>query len=356
VHADSRSPTLGDYRDVVRRVYADEPAFVHPDVGFLSRVLSGKAAYLRHGSARAFSVEGRAFAVGFVDPRVQHKHGRALGSIGFFEATSRAAAIDVLTSTCEWLASRGVTETWAPLNGNPLFGGGLREDRFDGPPFVGCAHQPPAYRSYVEAAGFVRVGGFQNFEIDLSGDAWRAPSAEVTDVTFRRASRARFLEEVRRFMAMHNEAFADVWSEAEVSPDEAVELMGRARLAVPTPLFEFAVRDGLEIGFVLSMPDVNEVLAPQRSPVTSASGVWKIATRRRHVNSVGLLSVGVLPALQGQGIGTMLTARACRAAHELGFRRLEYALVAESNDASKTTVARFGGKLCRTFGVYSKDL
>ena len=130
---------------------ADEPAFVHPDVGFLSRVLSGKAAYLRHGSARAFSVEGRAFAVGFVDPRVQHKHGRALGSIGFFEATSRAAAIDVLASACEWLASRGVTETWAPLNGNPLFGGGLREDRFDGPPFVGCAHQPPAYREYVEA-------------------------------------------------------------------------------------------------------------------------------------------------------------------------------------------------------------
>ena len=49
-------------------------------------------------------------------------------------------------------------------------------------------------------------------------------------------------------------------------------------------------------------------------------------------------------------------ARACRAAHDLGYRRLEYALVGESNEASKSTIARFGGKLCRTFGVYRKEL
>jgi hypothetical protein len=35
---------------------------------------------------------------------------------------------------------------------------------------------------------------------------------------------------------------------------------------------------------------------------------------------------------------------------------MEYALVAESNEASKSTVARFGGKLCRGFGVYGKEL
>ena len=29
---------------------------------------------------------------------------------------------------------------------------------------------------------------------------------------------------------------------------------------------------------------------------------------------------------------------------------------AEENEASKSTVARFGGKLCRTFGVYEKEL
>ena len=71
---------------------------------------------------------------------------------------------------------------------------------------------------------------------------------------------------------------------------------------------------------------------------------------------VGLLSVGVRPDLHGRGIGTALAARACRAAHDLGYHRLEYALVAESNDASRSTIARFGGKLCRRFGVYSKEL
>jgi GNAT superfamily N-acetyltransferase len=71
---------------------------------------------------------------------------------------------------------------------------------------------------------------------------------------------------------------------------------------------------------------------------------------------VGLLAVGVEPARHGRGIGTALVARACHAARALGFERMEYALVVESNDASKSTVARFGGKLARTFGVYSKEI
>jgi GNAT superfamily N-acetyltransferase len=339
-------------------VYARDPAFVHPDVGFLARLLRGRAAYLRHGAARAFSVPGEAFAVAFVDPRVQEKTGRPVGSIGFFEATGQSPALEVLDAACGWLAVNDVSEVWTPFNGNPFYGVGLREDRFDDPPFLGSGHQPSTYCSIIEAAGFTRLTGYLNFEVDLTGDAWRSQGAgvDVPGVTFREASRRRFRDEVVRFMTMHNDAFRDVWGEAEISPQEAIELMGRARLAIVPSLFQFAMLDGKEVGFVLCMPDVNEVVAPQRSPLTSPSGVWKMATRRRRVRTVGLLSVGVRPDLHGRGIGTALVARACRAAHGLRYRRLEYALVAESNDASRSTIARFGGKLCRRFGVYRKEL
>ena len=347
---------LRDYRSVIDRVYRDDPNFVHPDVGFLSRVLDGGSSYLRHGKARAFAVAGSSFAVAFVDPRLQEKTGRALGSIGFIEAVSGEAARAVLDPACRWLASHGVAEVWAPFNGNPFFGVGLREDRFDEPPFLGCGHQPRAYRSYLEGAGFRQLTRYLNFEVDLTGDAWRDRPADAEGVAFRSASRRRFRNEVATFMSLHNDAFRDVWGESEVSRDEAVELMGRARLAVDPRLFQFAVAEGQDVGMVLCMADVAEILAPQRRPITSPGGVWKIATRRRKVRTAGLLSVGVTPRLHGRGIGPALVARACRAAHDLGYRRLEYALVAESNEASRSTIARFGGKLCRTFGVYAKEL
>jgi GNAT superfamily N-acetyltransferase len=344
--------SLEDYRSVLARVYADDPAFVHPDVGFLRRLLEGDAAYLKHGRARAFAVPGEAFAMGFVDPRVQAKTGVAVGSIGFFEAIGREPAVRVLSAACTWLAGHGVVTVLAPFNGNPFYGVGLREDRFGEPPFVGCAHQPAEYPPFLEAAGFTRATGYLNFEIDLE----QAGPPKIAGVGFREASRRRFRDEIARFMSMHNDAFRDVWGEAEVSAEEALELMGRAKLAIPRPLFQFAVVDGRDVGMVLCMPDVNEVAAPQRAPLTSASGVWKMATRRRRVRTVGLLSVGVLAEYQGRGIGTALVARACEAARTLGFARMEYALVAESNEASKSTVARFGGKLCRRFGVYAKEL
>ena len=347
---------MRDYRAVLHRVYAGDSHFVRPDVAFLTRVLSGRAGYLRHGRARAFCVPGEAFAVALVDPRVQEKHGLAVGSIGYFEATGQDAAVEILRPASGWLASEGVREAWAPFNGNPFFGVGLREDRFDEPPFIGCAHQPSTYCSHLEAAGFTRMTGYLNFEFDLTGDDWRRPRPEAPGVTFRPASRTRFRDEVASFMSLHNDTFRDVWGEAAVSPEEAIQLMGRARLAVRPSLFQFAVADGKDVGMVLCMPDLNEVIAPHRSPLTSPSGVWKMATRRRRARTVGLLSVGVLPTYQARGIGTALIRRACDAAARLGFDRMEYALVAESNDPSKSTAARFGGKLCRRFGVYRKEL
>jgi GNAT superfamily N-acetyltransferase len=349
-------PTLRDYRAVLATAYREDPVFVHPDEAFLARLLSGRSAYLNHAEARAFAVRGEAFAVAFLDPRLQEKHGFPIGAIGFLEAVSEEPARTVLDAAAGWLRDRGATRVWAPFNANPFYGVGLREDRLEERPFLGCSHHGPSLRSHLLAAGFVRRTGYLNFEIDLTSDGWREQRAEVPGISFRNASRRRFREEVATFIGLHNDAFRAVWGEAEVSREEAVQLMGRARLAVHPRLFQFAVADGRDVAMVLCMPDMNEILVPQRSPVTGPTGVWKMATRRRRVKTVGVLSVGVLPEHQGRGIGTALVSRACDAATALGYERMEYALVAEENEASKSTVARFGGKLCRRFGVYEKGL
>ena len=109
---------------------------------------------------------------------------------------------------------------------------GLREDRFDEPPFVGCGHQPPQYGSYLRDAGCRRVTGFRNYEIDLTSSRWRELSGTASGVTFRTASRRRFADEIATFMDLHNRAFAAVWGEAEVSlknlPNDYAELSSGA--------------------------------------------------------------------------------------------------------------------------------
>ena len=95
------TPSVHDYRDVLGRVYAGDASYVHPDIGFLSRVLPGRSSFLHHASARAFCVPGEAFAVAFVDPRVQERHGAAIGSIGFFEkAVATWARLRAPLSSC----------------------------------------------------------------------------------------------------------------------------------------------------------------------------------------------------------------------------------------------------------------
>jgi ribosomal protein S18 acetylase RimI-like enzyme len=355
---DGPSPTLADFEEVIGRRYGEDPAFVHPDIGFLSRVLAGRSAYLARGRARSFAARddgGRAvaFCTGFVDPGLQDKTGAATGSIGFFEALDDDAARRVLEDACAWLATQGVTEVWAPFNANPYNRMGAREDRFGEPPFIGCAHDPPSTREYLRAAGFEQVNRYLNFAIDLGRRPWEGV-VPAPGLTLRPASRRRFRDEVLEYVRLHNLAFRSVWGEVEISDGEALQMLMRSRLAIEPRLFQFAQLQGETVGFVLCMPDLNAGLAPLRVPLTSAQGIVKIARARRRVRSAGLLSLAVAPGHQGRGIGTTLVAAACRAAADMGLSGFEYALVADNNEPSKALAVRFGGTVCRTFGIYRR--
>ena len=351
---------LRDFHDVVRRRSKDDPSFVYPDVGFLKGLLNGRSAYAGHGEARAFAVKAgsttHAFGVAFRDPRMQAKAGRPVGSIGFLKWDWDEALARLCDAAFEWLRARGAEEVWAPFNATGFFGAGLREDRFDEPPFTGCADDPPGAAEDLRALGFEVVNRYLDFSVDLTSDTWRGPSPEAAGVTFRTVDRRRFKDEIRTFVRLHNAAFENVWGEGPVSEEEALELLGPAKLAVVPSLWQLPVVDGRDAGFVVCLPDFNEILAPQRRPVTSPSGVAKIVLRRRQIGTVGLYAVGVDPELHGRGIGTALVARACRAAADLGYRRLEYALVAEDNAASRATIGRFGGERHRSFGVYARSI
>jgi GNAT superfamily N-acetyltransferase len=352
-------PTFRDYAGILEARYAGDRNFVYPDVGLLRGILSGRAAYLKRGQARPLAVSAggssRAFGVAFVDPGLQKKTGQATGSIGFFEALDESSARAVLDAGCEWLADHGVEEVWAPFNGNPYYQMGAREDRFDEPPFIGCAHSPESTRQFLTAAGFELVNRYLNFEVDLSARPWEGFTTPA-GFELRPASRRRFRTEVLSYIHLHNAAFRTVWGEVEISDAEGLQILMRSRLAINPQLFRFATRGGADLGFVLCMPDLNSALAPLHVPLTSPRGVLRLTQARGRARSVGLLSLGVDPDQQGAGLGTALVAAACRAAADLGFARLEYALVAENNEPSRATAARFGGRLCRTFGIYGRRL
>lgn len=356
------APRFADYAQVISARYGDDQNFVYPDVGLLKGIITGKAAYLQRGAARAFAVRdgsdlGRtaAFCVGFVDPGLQKKTGAATGSIGYFEALDQSAGQAVLDEACAWLAGQGVSEVWAPFNGNPYNQMGAREDRFSEPPFIGCAHGPADTRQFLLSSGFDLVNRYLNFEVDLTTRPWEdfvIPSG----IRLRPASRRHFKNDVLSYVHLHNAAFRTVWGEVEISDAEALQALMRSRLAVDPRLFQFADKGGEDVGFVWCMPDLSGALAPLHVPMTSPRGVLRLASARKRAKSVGLLSLGIAPDHQGEGIGTALVAAACRAAADRGFATLEYALVAENNEPSKATAARFGGKLCRSFGIYARRL
>lgn len=351
---------LTDYKRVLDARYANDPNFVFPDIGFLSKVLANRSAFLDRGCARAFAVRDgihpTAFAVAFIDPGLQAKTGLAVGSIGFFESIDQASADAVLKAARNWLSAQGVTDVWAPFNANPYYRMGTREDRFDEPPFVACAHDPPSTGTMLEASGFSLLTRYINFEIDLTRQSWEQGAEHVRGVDFRPMSRWRYRRDVLAFVHLHNAAFRTVWGEVEISEKEALQLLMRSRLALVPQLFQFAVTDDHPVGFVLCVANLGEVLAPLRQPLTSFRGIFRMFLRRSQATSVGLLALAVTPEHQGEGIGTALVARACRFSAGLGFKRLEYALVAEENEPSKATVARFGGRPCRSFGIYHRQI
>jgi ribosomal protein S18 acetylase RimI-like enzyme len=325
-----------------------------PELGGLRLLLARRSVYCRRASVRPLLAleDGRPVATvaAFADDRIGADVGERVGALGCFEAlpNAHAAVARLVEDALAGLRAWGAAAVRAPQNGHPNYGFGLLVDPPAARPLDGLACQPAYYAEYLAAAGFEPVHRYAAFTVPLREPAVEARiaaarAARPHDVQLVPASRWRFRDAVARFADLHSRAFVGVWGDTPFFADEAWELLGRARLAIPRGFFRFAEVAGRPVGFVLCLPDYNQLWEPGSGAPTPLGTIVRAALWGRRITRGGLYSIGLVPGARRRGIGAALVAESLAAMRRRGLTEAVYALVLDDNAPSRALATRFGG-------------
>ena len=361
----------GAYVSLLRKPYADQPGWVHPDARVLRNLLRGRSLLASRSEWRAFLAEEEgepvACLTAFLHRSFEEKHQKKIATFGFFEALpDHDLAVARLFADAEaWARERGATRIWGPMNGHIMYGFGCLENRYDETPVVGTAYNRLEYPGHWWRHDFKKAPSFHSYRIDLEkpelAESLRAAIenprlASDPAITIRPADLASWRREVEIFIDLHNRAFEKNWGDTPLSADEAWELMGLARLTTDPGLFLIAEMRGRPVGLVLCMADLNQVFRRTRAEPASLAGALALLRWRRSIKRGALHVIGVLEEARGRGLAETLAARAIRRMIERGWKEMEYCLVLEDNVASQRIARRFGGEQTKHYLMFEKVL
>lgn len=296
-----------------------------------------------------------------VDPAFAARWGREAGFFGFFECVDDAAAAVALLAAAEAdLGSQGVRHVLGPINLTTNDEVGLLVEGFNSRPMVLSPYNAPYYPRLVEAAGYACRLDYHAHtwtpDMSLAPVVARLQRLSARDgVSVRPADPSRWDAENRLLFELYNASFAELWGFVPLTWDE---YQGRANDFRPfyrPELVLFAERGGRPVGFGLSLPDINELLAPLDGRLWPFG--WLRLMRGVHrIRSARFMLLGVLPEHRARGVAVVIAAAMVDAARRLGIAHAELSLVQADNRKVQAVIAACGGPCVKTFRLYERRL
>jgi ribosomal protein S18 acetylase RimI-like enzyme len=352
------------YIDFAKEVYRDNPHWVPGDKHHLIQLLSGDAGFGPQSEIQAFAVEheGRTLATvaAFRDEAYDRHWNEKLGQLLFFEALpDQNEAVEALIGeACEWLRERDYTS--ARLGMLPGVQLPLTIDAYDTVPTCFHSYNPPYYHSYIKNCGFVTERGVVQYQVQFTAELEQryremVQRARDAGVVVRSWDFDRLEEESAAFAALGNETFSAHFGFMPL-PDAVMRgfTVEFKDLLIPE-LLGFAEVDGQRVGFVYSLPDLNQALHPMRDKVLEEN-FPEFVERFARVDHGVLLIIGVKEEYRGRGINLALAAHSYLGMIERGYKTASYTVVMDDNWPSRRTAEKLGARVTRNFVVYRRDL
>lgn len=321
---------LKAFVDFAWEVYKDDPAWVPPLKDEVYGLLTpGRNPWHEHGEARYFLARRNGRVTGRISAHIDHLAlsmpaeqgmGPGTGNWGMFEALDQESALALIAAAEEWLRAKGMTRALGPISLSIWEEPGLLTLGHDHPPTVMMGHHLPRYEGWVKAAGYAPVKELRTYELDITQQfppliQRIVQSGEKNGrIRIRKVDKGKFDSEAAIILGILNDAWGDNWGFVPITDSEVVFTGKKLKPIVFEDLIRIAELDGEPVAFMMTLPDLNEALAPLNGalfPFGWAKLLWWL--RKPKVRTMRVPLMGVVKKLQ-----------ASRMASQLAFMMIEY--------------------------------
>lgn len=351
------------YVDFGNEVYRNNQYWVPPDKHHLTQLLAGQAGFGPRSQIQAFWVEEgdevKATVTAFTDEAYDRHWNERVGHLLFFEALpDEDLAVDSLNGACDWLRTRGCEA--ARLSFLPGLQLPLTIDAYGVVPTIFHTFNPSYYHSYIKNSRFTTEVGVVQYQIQFTPELterYKAIVKEATDngVSVRTWDFDRLEDETEIFDALCNETFSAHFGFMPLPIAVMRGFTAGLKEFLVADIMSFAEVDGKAVGFVYSVPDLNQALHPMKGKVLEEN-FDELQKRLEAIDHGVLLIIGVKRDYRGRGINLALAAKSYLGMIDRGYKTGSYTVVIDTNWPSRRTAEKLGGRVTRNFNVYRKEL
>jgi len=299
------------------------------------------------------------------DDRLNKAKNRREGYFTLFECISDYnVAKAIFDEALSWLAEKGydsVTGPQSPSNGDDYRG--LLVKGFGSSPVLMDSYNPTYYADFLEKYGFAKQFDRLAFYYDLRSNvterfergveyAMKRYQFHCDPLDKKKIDEA--LKDVKQIIDEAHPEWPDMippsWDEIYAEADKLVQL------AVPELVwFARTNDDNRPIGFVMAMPDYNQVLKKMNGRLFP-TGAIKFIWYKRRITGARSFIMFVTPDYQKKGVSGALYMHGLKAALAKGYVYGEGGTIHEFNDKMVRDAYGAGGDHYKTYRVYIKQL
>nr|WP_286207826.1 N-acetyltransferase [Hephaestia sp. MAHUQ-44] len=360
------------------RLYRDDPNWVPPlKSEALGLITPAKNGWFSHADAQLFLAERDGQVVGRISAHIDtlaqtmpadQGFGPGCGQFGLMEAESEAIFTALLATAEAWLRDRAITRVIGPISMSIWEEPGLLIEGYDHPPTIMMGHAKPAYRGWIERAGFTPAKQLMTYDLDITQEfppivKRIIQSGERNDrIVVRKVDKSRFEHEAAIILAILNDAWSHNWGFVPLTQPEIDDVGKKLKPIVFNDLIRIAELDGRPVAFMITLPDLNEAIKPLGGsllPFGWAKLLWWL--RKPRVRTMRVPLMGVVKDLQSSRIASQLAfmmieyIRRASLAH-YGATRGEIGWILDDNQGMRAIAETIDSRVNKVYQIYEKAL
>lgn len=286
------------------------------------------------------------------------------GHYGFFEAADDLDIFDgLLRASSEWLKSQGLNKILGPFNPSTNYECGNLIEGNNEIPMIMMPYNPPYYQANMEKLGFAKAKDLLAYHVKseftmpeiIRNIASRAESKNK--ITFRTVSKKNWDNEIKLMYEIYNDAWADNWGFIPMIKDEFFTMAKDLKTVADEKLILLCFVEGKAAGFIVALPDFNQVLHKIPSGKLLPFGFITALQAKKYMTGVRVLTMGVKKDFRKLGLETILYHRC----HEniksyKQYKDIEMSWILEDNLNMNKPLLRMEAVPYRKYRIFEKGI
>jgi hypothetical protein len=309
---------LKHFIDLPWKIYKDDPHWVAPLKMAVRDLLNQKKhPFYQTATVKAFLAYDGTTPVGRIMAINNHSYNKyqntKIGFFGFYEAVDSQEVANLLINTArDSLKEEGLTSIQGPMNPGTNYECGLLVDKYDDAPQVMMTYNPPYYHTHLQNLGFTKTMDLLAYSMDITRPLPKIimdiadRTEKKSSVTFRSLDLKNWNQELDTMFDIYNSAWESNWGFVPMSKEEFYHTAKDLKAIVDPNMVQFAMVNGVNAGFILTLPDLNQVFKKIPSGTLSPLAIYKILTAKKRMTRARVITLGIKKEYRKLGLETLL--------------------------------------------------